>query len=77
MRDLFPAVWRVIKGGKAPHRGAAQKPVMPTCVWLVGEDPVNGPKRISCKGFEVWFVGNTICPFCQKHIEWRKDDTAS
>lgn len=84
----FPRrIWALVtqgKGSTPAHRNATHdysphgvKPVMPTCDWYVGEDPVHGSKRVSCVGLNVWLVGNTICPFCQKHIEWRMDDTAS
>lgn len=48
-----------------------KKPAMPTCEWIVGEDPVHGSKKVTCVGFDVWLVGNTMCPFCQKPISWR------
>lgn len=71
VRKLFRSALRTFK------LGAGEKPAMPTCIWLVGEDPVHGSKKVTCVGLDVWLVGNTVCPFCQKHIEWRKDAAAS
>ena len=77
MKNIFSRVWQAIKSGKGPAQGARKVSAMPTCVWLVGEDPVHGSKKVTCVGLNVWLVGNTVCPFCQKPIEWRRDDATA